>query len=357
MYFENLDGLRSIAFLMIFCAHALGTSDEALRETSFYHVVEFLKAPCWLGVPFFFVLSGFLITYLLLREKEKSGSIALKKFYARRVLRIWPLYIVLMLIGFVLFPILQEQFVGGATQPNMIEWKYWAFLSNFDQIDNGLPNIPGIVVAWSLAVEEQFYLIWPILMLVVPSRYYLHLMLALIVISVAYRIGWNGHEKHTISCVLDLSAGGLLAVLYAQGGAIFQRFTSMPKQAIVLVYFVGLAILFMHHHIAISLRFLVTLFMCFVIFEQSFAHHSFFKMKNAKLLSQWGKMTYGLYLLHAIALFISHNLIERTITATPLIADYLLKPLLALTLSLIMAYFAYHYFERYFLTFKDRFRS
>lgn len=344
---------------MIFCAHSLATTNEQIIATDFYSVIQFIKAPCWLGVPFFFCLSGFLITYLLMVEKEKNGRINLRSFYVRRILRIWPLYILLMVFGFGIFPPLQEFFLGGATGETITQWKYWAFLSNFDQIEFGLPYAPGLVVAWSLAVEEQFYLIWPILMILVPSRYYLHLMLGMLVLSVAYRVGFNGHEKHTLSCILDLSFGGLLAVLYIQGNKLFRSMTKLPKWVIGVVYVLGIAMLYLHYHSGVSLRVLVSVFMCFVIFEQCFAENSLFKMGKARLMSRWGKWTYGLYIVHAISLFIVQNLLEHFSLSFihPITNDYLIRPALALALSLGLAYISYNWFERYFLSLKKRFAS
>jgi peptidoglycan/LPS O-acetylase OafA/YrhL len=119
-----------------------------------------------LGVYFFFVLSGFLITYLLLAEKEKYGTISIKQFYARRILRIWPLYYLILILGFFILP----QFVSfkiGYLQ-NSFEQHFYPNLILYLFILPNLafsiyPAVPNIGQAWSIGVEEQFYIIWPII--------------------------------------------------------------------------------------------------------------------------------------------------------------------------------------------------
>src|SRR5205085_9627779 len=109
-----------------------------------------------LGVNFFFVLSGFLITYLLIEEKKLTGKIHIGNFWIRRILRIWPLYFACVFIGFVLFPFAKHM-AGGTSAETADPWYYLAFINNFDYIKKGLPDSPGLGVLWSVAIEEQFY--------------------------------------------------------------------------------------------------------------------------------------------------------------------------------------------------------
>ncbi|HET9503954.1 MAG TPA: acyltransferase family protein [Hymenobacter sp.] len=101
VFFPNLDGLRFLAFFAVFLFHSLYTPDAGIAASSLYQVPYQLTRVGDLGVNFFFVLSGFLITYLLLSEKQLMGRVAIGAFYMRRILRIWPLYFVVVFIGFV----------------------------------------------------------------------------------------------------------------------------------------------------------------------------------------------------------------------------------------------------------------
>ncbi|GIV43810.1 MAG: hypothetical protein KatS3mg035_0933 [Bacteroidia bacterium] len=101
IYFENLDGLRFLCFLSVFFFHSFHTDFDYIKTNYIYH---FIKRDLFgngnLGVNFFFVLSGFLITYLLIEEKKLNGKINILKFWIRRILRIWPLFYLCVIIGF-----------------------------------------------------------------------------------------------------------------------------------------------------------------------------------------------------------------------------------------------------------------
>jgi len=163
-----LDGVRAAAVLLVLLAH--GT---ARFEPGGLHMPV-----GWIGVDLFFVLSGFLISNLLFREDDRFGSISLSRFYVRRSLRIWPLYYgVLLLYAFVL-PHVDEEIFGrvfvsadreeyGAYREAL--WPHWLFLQNYlvDAHDVRM----GLSLFWSLAVEEHFYLVWPLLVVLIPRRH------------------------------------------------------------------------------------------------------------------------------------------------------------------------------------------
>src|SRR5690348_10604112 len=105
-FFPNLDGLRFFCFLSVFFYHSFYTEYSYIKEAPFYKFVKFhLLVNGNIGVNFFFVLSGFLITFLLLEEKKSTLNIRVNCFYEKRILRIWPLYFFCVFFGFVVFPI------------------------------------------------------------------------------------------------------------------------------------------------------------------------------------------------------------------------------------------------------------
>ncbi len=115
----------------------------------------------FLGVDFFFVLSGFLITTLLLREEDRTGFISLSGFYIRRSLRILPVY-------FLVITLIALYYIGLKSETQYLEHLpfYYLFLSNFLT-----SHIPTLGPTWSLSVEEQYYLLWPLLLLAAPRRW------------------------------------------------------------------------------------------------------------------------------------------------------------------------------------------
>ena len=103
LFFPNLDGLRFFCFFIVFLYHCNEAIFRRINNVDEKAVVNFLFQNGNTGVNIFFVLSGFLITFLLIKEKELNGTIVLKNFYIRRVLRIWPLYYLCVFFGFVIF--------------------------------------------------------------------------------------------------------------------------------------------------------------------------------------------------------------------------------------------------------------
>lgn len=146
VHIPSLDGLRAVAFLIVFVSHAGWQS----------------AIPGGFGVTIFFFLSGFLITTLLRQELARHGSISLRRFYARRLLRIWPpFYIVLALAtAATLTGVLAMQLQPAALKALVFHYtNYRTMVSGID----GMP--PGTLVYWSLAVEEHFYLLFPLLLI------------------------------------------------------------------------------------------------------------------------------------------------------------------------------------------------
>ena len=162
IFFEGINGLRFFAALAVVITHVeLIKGAFGIKN---YWQNTFVFNLGGLGVYFFFVLSGFLITYLLLVEKQKTNTIAIKKFYWRRVLRIWPLYYLTVLIGFFILPYfdlfhipyLQLSF-NENFNINML--LYLLILPNLAfSLFSAVPNIGQ---TWSIGVEEQFYIAWP----------------------------------------------------------------------------------------------------------------------------------------------------------------------------------------------------
>ncbi len=156
---HRLDGIRGLAVLLVLCHHAL---QEIPARSALDSAVFNLAGTLWFGVDFFFVLSGFLITGILLRNRKKPNYF--RSFYARRILRIFPLYFCL-LPGILL---LAKHYSGSTHWP--VDTPYdFLYLSN---VHNALHGWPSRFAShlWSLSVEEQFYVVWPFLIFVVPPR-------------------------------------------------------------------------------------------------------------------------------------------------------------------------------------------
>jgi len=364
IYFPNLDGLRFFCFLSVFFYHSFYTTNKTLLGNPIYKFFAHgLFRNGNLGVNFFFVLSGFLITYLLIRENETKERIHIGYFWLRRILRIWPLYFFCVGFGFVIFPIL-KQFFGEVSHESANILNYLTFTSNFDLIKNGLPDSSVLGVLWSIAIEEQFYFFWPVFLLLVNRKYYNHLFILIILGTFVFRYFHDSylmHECHTLSCIGDMATGALGASL-SMNHKFLNRIKVLTKFSIIGIYIVFIVIYFFRSEIffqyqitRIFERFIIAIIISLIILEQNFAENSLFKLSNRKYITKLGGLTYGLYCLHFIGILIT---IKTTLVLD--INKYLweviiVETLMALFLSFLLALCSFNYYESFFLKIKGRF--
>jgi peptidoglycan/LPS O-acetylase OafA/YrhL len=188
IYFPELDGLRFVAFMMVYLFHG-GVPPGLFGRLVGSRVAMAFRSNGGYGVQLFFILSGYLITSLLLREEARYGRIALRAFWIRRILRIWPLYYLVVLIGFFLLPAIDGQ-LGTPTYARMLRIHFLAFLGFLGNWSMALVSpmlYDWLSVLWSVCVEEQFYIIVPLLIALVPARRRQPLVGLLIISSIALR--------------------------------------------------------------------------------------------------------------------------------------------------------------------------
>jgi peptidoglycan/LPS O-acetylase OafA/YrhL len=210
----QLDALRAFAILAVIL-HNAGAKGLENPAGVLVKLVEFAATTGWVGVQLFFVLSGFLITGILVDGRGDSHQ--LRNFYMRRVLRIFPLYYAFLFVVFVLLPLL-------GMMPTWLEisythqfW-YWTYLINWAEPFLGPVELGHI---WSLAVEEQFYILWPMLVIAIRRRALAYVCLGLILSAIVTRILLIQHDPEfaskaaymfTIARWDSLALGALLAL-------------------------------------------------------------------------------------------------------------------------------------------------
>src|SRR6185295_10454426 len=239
VFFPNLDAIRFIAFFLVFFYHGFG---EAFKRFSIH--INNLGS---IGVSIFFVLSGFLITYLILTEISLKGYLNVLAFYVRRALRIWPLYYAVVIGVFIVYPFLQPLFHDTSTTSSNPVY-YFFFLSNFDVIHtqrffNGNDYLVSNTT-WSVAVEEQFYLLWPLFFYFLNKRLYPIFLLGFLLLCYAFRLYFRDDVLnlyfHSFSVCGDLALGGL-AAYYAFTSP---RFLSFLKDMCITNQFLIFGLLF-----------------------------------------------------------------------------------------------------------------
>ncbi len=197
-YFPQLDGVRAIAVAMVMIFHV---SRPDLRVPGPIVIGQ-------TGVDLFFVLSGFLITGILLKSPQEDWH-EVRTFYTRRVLRIFPLYYFALIVVFPLF------------LHRHASWDLWLYLTNIRITWQGAGKLSGPLHFWSLAVEEQFYLVWPFIVLFLPRRHLGKVLAGMFMLAIASRIvllHFGLEVFYFTLCRLDvLAAGAGLAVLQYRG--------------------------------------------------------------------------------------------------------------------------------------------
>jgi peptidoglycan/LPS O-acetylase OafA/YrhL len=370
IYFENLNSIRFIAASMVFLQHGMSNSYKFLPiKNTYWEKILNLISEGGTGVSIFFVLSGFLITYLLISEFELNGRIVIKFFYIKRMLRIWPLYFAIILFSFGIYPFLLFFFgIKNHIDTNIIYHIF--FLSNFDTISiMKLPSGNGDMVqgiTWSVSIEEQFYLFWPLLFAFAPYRFWGYLIMLTIAGSVAFRIVHYNDTivlyYHSFSVLLDLGIGGLFAYLikeYSQLKFFFENITTKTH----LFFFLLSFLLLLHrdelfdfkYGNALS-RFFISISFVFIICAQAFTKsNSIINLKYISFANTWGKYTYGIYLIHPICILAVTFFAKNINFPKDNFINNFIMGITSFTLTLIISKISYRNFELKFLRIKDKF--
>jgi peptidoglycan/LPS O-acetylase OafA/YrhL len=356
-YRPELDALRFFAFLAVFLFHfnrpvAMFTQHGvphavAVAGTSLIEGGVF-------GVDLFFVLSAYLITELLLREKEVCGTLDVKGFYIRRVLRIWPLYF--FLVGLALIPAFNP--VQAFTWKHALAYIFLA--GNWSIIAWGWP-IPSIIgPLWTVSIEEQFYLVWPLTVRRLSRNQLMWAALVMLLISNAARIamvmmhgGMNSVWCNTV-CRLDPIAAGILVATTLRGGV--PRFHPVVRGAMLIVGALSMALIAngWQIHEPQRLEWVPTLVGfpavaagCTVILLAVLGT----PLPIPRPLLYLGKISYGLYVYQALG----NHLSDKLIPVHTAFIQLALRPVSALAITLVLASVSYALLEKPFLHLKERF--
>jgi peptidoglycan/LPS O-acetylase OafA/YrhL len=217
-----LDGIRALAIGLVLFQHLTVITPDLIVGTGTEHTfargVVFAANLGWTGVDLFFVLSGFLITSILIATRDRSDYF--KRFYVRRAFRILPLFLVIAIISFVIIPysgLLPPDKAARFDTVGNDQWMYWLFLSNIAIANYGQFRHGIMDVTWSLAIEEQFYILWPLALLLVRNNA-VRLIAAIIVTSMLlrfaadnYGVNRNSIYVFTLTRLDGLAFGALLA--------------------------------------------------------------------------------------------------------------------------------------------------
>lgn len=339
--FDALDGLRALSVVAVVWHHTSGTTGASFLTKGY------------LGVDFFFAISGFLITTLLIREYQSTQRISLRKFYARRALRILPLYYATLLLYVLLVAATRRDQPDGRQFFEHLP-AFLTFTSNWF-VDLAHANSVTFYFAWSLATEEQFYLLWPPLLVgaLVLGRRRVWVPVTVLAVLVAISQGFGhlsdaralpGRIPASLSLPILLASAAALTASTPRGFAalatVLGRVWSAPVTALALIAAVALDA---PQQATQCLMAMVVVSSCLV------GRTSLHPLLRWRPLVFVGVISYGVYLLHMLCA----NGVRRA-------AHLDHGPLLfagTLCAVILAAYLSFRFFETPLLRLKRRFES
>lgn len=361
IYFRNLDTLRFLAAYLIVCLHcffgwkAFFGHPQFITNTVPSGMLERLETAVHnfsFGVDIFFIISGFLITYLLLSEHQKTGRVDVMKFYIRRAFRIWPLYFLLILIGPLLTYFFFEQ------SPDYLYQFFFA--GNFDVINQG-PKSVATDHLWSICIEEHFYLFCPLLVAFIPVKKLPQVLLSIIVFSIIFRAYVSSQSEnygmklymHTFSRIDVLALGSLLGYLHFYKKIRFNH--ARGVRYMLYGIFLGLFLLVDYNECgslftATMKKYIFVILVAY--WAGNFLFHpqaSFFRDKQG-VLNRFGKASYGIYMFNPVMIFLSLKLFQAFNWQ-----NYFGFLLLSHALLFAITFVSYRFFELPFLALKEKY--
>ncbi|MXV17438.1 acyltransferase family protein [Hufsiella ginkgonis] len=370
-HIPELDGVRGLAVLIIMVYHFkfVERSSSLYIDKLYNRVLEL----GWISVDLFFVLSGFLITGILLDKKKTRYFFT--SFYYRRALRIFPLYYLFLFMMFgIVFPFLihhadpfEAEKVRYAQSLN--GW-FWIYLANVKQAIAGRFVLAGVGHLWSLAIEEQFYMMWPVLVYFTTKTSLRNISIGLIIFSLVTRLylkfvaGWgiDAIFLFTPARLDTLSFGCLAAIAVRSEVKINYRLMNY-----VFYLLVGVAVVFYAVHglkysdaekptFMLSYTLSGMMFGVLILMLQS-SYPVFYRgLFVNKFLLFLGKYSYALYMFHPIIRFVMAKLLGKPVmvhgSEVPWIIGF---TLICIAISIIISQISWHLYEKQFLKLKDRF--
>ncbi|MEO1585542.1 MAG: acyltransferase [Planctomycetota bacterium] len=352
-YFASLDGLRCLCILAVLWHHST-KPDIPLR----------LNELGFLGVGMFFALSGFLITTLLLRERDSTGTISLTDFYARRTIRIFPIYYLLLAALAVFYGLVNRGTAEGQAYFQDLPY-FLTYTSNWIHVAAGNQDI-----LWSLATEEQFYILWPLIEKLLRPRWALGVLLGIIGVNQLINFGitdpltarWFGEEFNSLS-IMDatftpIALGVLLAHCFHHPGVfkLFYRVLAPAWSPLALLLGFLVFLEFTPRDISgwprLGIHLLMTMLLgSIVIREQHWLRRPLMLWPFKRL----GMISYGMYLYHMWCL----HIVREGLTAAGVVGEERLYifPVAGLLLTIAVSEASFRLIETPILKLKKRFAT
>ena len=351
IYFPELDGLRFFAFLSVFVFH----------QKLFAHIpyLSVLTGNGWMGVDLFFALSSFLFTKLLVAEFNKTKTISFKKFYMRRIFRIWPVYFL-----FIGFSVALQLYLTGSLEKSVVIRiiGLFAFSDNIISAIYGYNTMPYIGHLWTIAYEEQFYIFIPVIILLLVRSSFKKKLVCVIAVFILFNAARFvlivNHVPHPAIWVLPVThfESIVLGIVTGFGGLDFllQRIKPLAVGLVGIFFFFLVCLLPHIDHISywlIASYSFVGISTALMLFSVSNSNY-LKKVFSKRLIVFLGKRSYGLYVYHTLG-----NGVAAYITAhiSILPSNALASFIYSLSFTIIVSIISYRVVETPFLKLKKKF--
>jgi peptidoglycan/LPS O-acetylase OafA/YrhL len=355
IYFPGLNGIRAIAASVVIFFHI--NSTMWFFGTTPIHYFEARDEMSRHAVVLFFVLSGYLITYLLMREKKSFGTVSVGKFYFRRILRIWPLFYLALLISLLIIPF--DTF-GHSVPYNLKSiFLYALFVPNFALMAGYM--LPTIAPLWSIGIEEQFYAVWPVVIKYAKNIFLFLATFLALYISVKLILLLTGNVWSPFSVNFNyfsydsLAIGGIAAWIYLKNHRILTLLYHPVSQIICWLFF-AVSCIFgpIDFHYIINKE-VYSIAFAIIILNVGTNPRTIIKLRG-RLLDFLGRISYGMYVLHPFIIILAAIPLKYIIPSVhnkPL--QFIIISTFVFPLSVLIAWLSFQYFESGFLKKKKRY--
>lgn len=370
-YLPQLDGLRFLAFFLVYIHHFPAAAHYFVPQSLVHIIFDKAQSFGWIGVDVFLCLSSFLLTSLLIMEHQNTDRISIKQFFVRRVLRIWPLYYLVLILSFTVFPatsFFSPPFHSSGYSAMVKEqlFPFTVFAGNFSYGLHGDAMTVSLAPLWTVSLEEQFYVFWPILLFVLLPRdrkWFFIALAGLVVISFAVRlyILKNNIPFHimwvfTLARLDPFALGAVISYIYLN-----PRIKPRPLLALCLAMILIKMVISMPYggensswqlpavDVAASLSIYAALY-----------SRTLTRILSIKIMLWLGKISFGLYVIHDLMIQVMIAYIMPLFLPGVAFKDipfsyWILGFFIALALTIVCAALSYYGFERHFLKLKTRF--
>ena len=366
IYFPHLDVIRFVAAFMIVILHSFEyytgmmgkmgflTNNNYTTYTKTGEVIVHFIESFGIAVDIFFLLSGFLITYILIEEKKRFNKINIKNFMIRRSLRIWPLYFLLIAIAPFLVNWLEDP------DPDYIYNLF--FLNNFHAIDTKEWTFP-FAHFWSICIEEHFYLVWPFVIAFIPLKKLGYAFFLILLSSIGYRlyVSFTMPDPTYVLffnsfCRIDVLVIGSIGALFYSKKPFTFKLNIFVRLALFLLLIIMLSYdlfsSFNPHFLAGFKKYFPISIIAVLLLDYNFNPTLKFRLPEKSVFHYLGKISYGIYMYSNILLAIIVKEIMKNYETTNMYIYFGLVVLLSILIPII----SYELFEKVFLRWSNKFK-